>query len=543
MGGSQGRRGFLPFARLRERSSARAVLRFAFSAAECAGLLAVLVLAHRLSPAWALWGVAIVVGLAGVDRRAAARVTPRLVDAVLPVAERVGLATALLLALNPATATAGLVALGAIAVPVLLLARGLALVAARAACRRGWLEERVLIVGSGEVATRLARATVDHPGLGMRVVGLIDDEESSPVDGVCRLGSFADLESVARRAGVTRILLAFSSLREARMVRLLTTCERLRAEIYAVPRFFEIGVEGTSPDELSGIPLMLLPRPLQRPSNRMLKRGFDIVVSLGALTVLSPVLVLVAAAVRLSGPRPFVGKRPVFFRQVRVGLDGREFAMFKFRSMVVNDDGDRTWSVVGDPRVTRLGSFLRRTGLDEAPQLWNVLRGDMSLVGPRPERPLIANVFAASIPEYQSRHRVRVGITGWAQVNGLRGDTSIIDRARLDNYYVSTWSLTGDLVILARTAMLLVKDTIPLRELRGRPRASSWVTEVGMVSPSEPALAPSLERVLTRPISTAAAAQTMFVHPVTVASHGVASMSAATQPAVAQTSLLHADPG
>ncbi|MBJ7595202.1 MAG: sugar transferase [Candidatus Dormibacteraeota bacterium] len=523
------------------------MLRLVFSAAEGLGLLAVLAAGHRLSPAWAGWAVAIVLGLSGVDRRAASRVSPRLADAVLPVAERVALATLVLVPLNPARATAGLVALGVTVVPVLLLARGLALLAVRAACRRGWLEDRVLIVGSGEVATRLARATVDHPGLGMRVIGLIDDEGSYPVDGVCRLGSFADIESVARRAGVTRILLAFSSLREAQMVRLLITCERLRAEIYAVPRFFEVGVEGTSPDELCGIPLTLLPRPLQRLSNRMLKRGCDILVSLAALTVLAPVLVLVAAAVRVSGPRPFVGKRPIFFRQVRVGMDGREFAMFKFRSMVPNDDGDRTWSVVGDPRVTRLGSFLRRTGLDEAPQLWNVLRGDMSLVGPRPERPLIANVFAASIPEYQSRHRVRVGITGWAQVNGLRGDTSIIDRARLDNYYVSTWSLTGDLVILIRTAMLLVKDTIPLRELRGRPRATSWVTEVGTVSPAEPAfeaaLAPILERVLTRPIPTASAAQTTLVHPVTAVSHAVASMTPATQPAVAQTSLLHADPG
>ena len=519
------------------------MLRCAFSVAEGAGLLAALVLARGLSAAWALWCVAIVVGLAGVDRRAASRVSARLADAVLPVVERVGVATLALVPLNPARATAGLIAFGALVVPVLLLARGLALLAVRAACRRGWLEDRVLIVGSGEVAARLARATVDHPDLGMRVIGLIDDEASYPVDGVRRLGSFADIESLARREGVTRILLAFSSLREAQMVRLLIACERLRAEIYAVPRFFEVGVDGTSPDELSGIPLMLLARPLQRLTNRVLKRGFDIVVSLGVLAVLSPVLLLVAAAVRVSGPRPFVGKRPIFFRQVRVGMDGREFAMFKFRSMVPNDDGDRTWSVIGDPRVTKLGSFLRRTGLDEAPQLWNVLRGDMSLVGPRPERPLIANVFAASIPEYQSRHRVRVGITGWAQVNGLRGDTSIIDRARLDNYYVSTWSLTGDLVILVRTAMLLVKHTLPRRELRGRSRATSWVTEVGEASPSAPGFATIPERVLTRPIPTAPIAQTTFVHPARPLTDSVTPITAATQPAVAQTSHLHADSG
>ena len=191
------------------------------------------------------------------------------------------------------------------------------------------------------------------------------------------------------------------------------------------------------------------------------KRAFDLAVSLLTLTLLSPVLLVVAALVRFTGPRPFEGSRPVIFRQDRVGLDGQLFTMLKFRSMIPNDDGDMTWSVAGDPRVTRLGAFLRRSGLDEAPQLWNVVRGDMSLVGPRPERPLMVNVFTASISEYQTRQRVRPGITGWAQVNGLRGDTSIVDRARLDNYYVATWTFMGDMVILVRTAALLVRHLVP----------------------------------------------------------------------------------
>ncbi len=164
------------------------------------------------------------------------------------------------------------------------------------------------------------------------------------------------------------------------------------------------------------------------------------------LVVTAPLLGGGAVAVRLSSPGP------ILFRQRRVGRNGRVFELLKLRTMHVNDDADRLWSVAGDPRVTRAGRILRKTGLDELPQLVNVLRGEMSLVGPRPERPLYANRFSAEVPRYGDRHRVPPGITGWAQVHGLRGDTSIGERIRFDNHYIEHWSLWRDLVILLRTA-------------------------------------------------------------------------------------------
>src|SRR6202165_5317938 len=291
----------------------------------------------------------------------------------------------------------------------------------------------------------------------MRPIGLVDDDAGVATSAVARLGSLVDLEAIARRTHVSRVVVAFSSTPEVLTLRVLRACERLSVEIYVVPRFFELGFDAAVADDLWGIPLALLPCALARRTSRGLKRGFDVVMSAVALTVLSPLLAIVAMAIRCTSPGP------VTFRQSRVGLDGRHFTVIKFRTMVTNDDGDRTWSVVADPRVTRLGQFLRRTGLDEAPQLFNVLLGHMSLVGPRPERPVFVGIFAAAVPEYEARHRIRVGITGWAQVNGLRGDTSITDRARFDNYYVASWTLRGDIVILVRTVLLLFRQMIPDR--------------------------------------------------------------------------------
>ena len=253
-------------------------------------------------------------------------------------------------------------------------------------------------------------------------------------------------------------------------------------EIYVVPRLFELGFDIRSRDELWGIPLSRVPRALSLRSARVLKRSFDIVISLVSLVVLSPVMAVTAAAVRLSGPGPLI------FRQYRVGLDGRPFTMMKFRTLLPNQDGDRTWSVAHDPRVSKLGGFLRRTGLDEMPQLFDVLRGDMSLVGPRPERAGFARIFTMSIAEYGARHRVRPGITGWAQVHGLRGDTSVADRARFDNYYLATWTLSGDIIILLRTARLCLIQLITWRS--GADRKSSPRLE-SVVAP-----APSAEAVV-----------------------------------------------
>jgi exopolysaccharide biosynthesis polyprenyl glycosylphosphotransferase len=439
------------------RLSARLVEQVAYSTSEVLAVFAVLGAERRLTVMWVLWAVGVLAALTGVDRRAAAQMTPRLADAVVPVAARVGAVLLLVLPFGPTGSASDLAGLGVTVVLALLVGRGLVSAAVRSAYRRGWLQHRVLIVGSGEIAARLIRAMLEHPEYGMRPSGLVDDDVGVAAAIVPRLGSLNELKAVATRERVTRIVLAFSSTPEALMVGLLRACERLSVEIYAVPRLFELGFDARTPNELWGIPLALVPRALSHRSAQVVKRGFDVVVSLAMLILLSPVMAVIAAAIRLSGPGP------VTFHQYRVGRDGRCFTLMKFRTLAPNDDGDRIWSVVHDPRVGKLGGFLRHTGLDEAPQLFNVLRGHMSLVGPRPERPAFADIFTLSIAEYEARHRVRPGITGWAQVHGLRGDTSITDRVRFDNYYVTMWTLRGDIIILLRTAGLFLRQVLRWR--------------------------------------------------------------------------------
>jgi exopolysaccharide biosynthesis polyprenyl glycosylphosphotransferase len=201
-----------------------------------------------------------------------------------------------------------------------------------------------------------------------------------------------------------------------------------------------------------GLPLIRLRRAAYRTVAWRLKRVIDVLVALICLLVLLPVLAVCAAAVRMEGGRG------VIFRQLRVGLDGRPFTLLKFRSLkpASEEESAILWNIAADHRLGVVGRFLRRTSLDELPQLWNVLIGDMSLVGPRPERPHFVDDFAKRYPRYMSRHRVPAGMTGWAQVNGLRGDTSILDRARFDNYYIENWSLWTDVKIMLRTMMYLV---------------------------------------------------------------------------------------
>lgn len=433
------------------------VVRVALSASEALGLLAVLAATRRLTLVWMLWSLGLVLALTTLDRRTALRVAPRIGDSFAPLSAWVGALLLVALPFMVGSPYTDLPAMAVAVVAVLLVVRALTDALVRGARRHGGLQHRVLVLGSGEIAGRLVRAMQDHPELGMRPVGLVDDESGPATAQLARIGALADLEGLVRRDGISRIVMAFSLTPEALMVRSLRACEGLRAEVYVVPRFFELGFDASAIDDLWGIPLARLPRSFSRRSSRAVKRCFDILGSSAALVALSPLMVIAALVIRSEC------RGPVLFRQTRVGLNGRPFTVLKFRTVRPNSDGDRTWSVVDDPRVSRLGGFLRRTGFDEAPQLLNVLRGDMSLVGPRPERPVFADEFAQSIPEYEARHRVRAGITGWAQVNGLRGDTSIIDRARFDNYYVATWTLRGDILILLRTAAILLRQALPSR--------------------------------------------------------------------------------
>ena len=242
------------------------------------------------------------------------------------------------------------------------------------------------------------------------------------------------------------------------MVRVLRACDETDVEVHVVPRFFELGVApvGNDIEYVWGIPLLRLHRAALRSPLWRVKRPLDVVVAAALLVMTAPLFGLIGVCIRLTD------RGPVFFRQTRVGQRGRLITIFKFRTLPMSDDSDHVWSVDGHAGMTRIGRFLRATSLDELPQLLNVLRGDMSLVGPRPERPTFVDKFAASYPHYRDRHRVPVGMTGWAQVNGLRGDTSIDERARFDNYYIEHWGLWRDFTIL-------LCSILPVLCLSGRP--------------------------------------------------------------------------
>lgn len=315
-------------------------------------------------------------------------------------------------------------------------------------CRRKFHRcDRTIVVGAGKVGVDLVGAMIAHPEFGLRPVGFVDPEPALdrsvlPVDLLAE-----DLADAITRLGVGTVVLAFSHARESSVVDSAITAHRLGCTTLVVPRMYELYQDGPDIERLRSYPLMRLgTAPTSRPS-WWVKRGTDVLLATVALVVLAPVIALCALAVLLESGRP------VIFRQVRVGMDDQPFVLYKLRSVRMSgeDDSQVTWSVVGDRRVGPVGRFLRSTSLDELPQLWNILRGDMSIVGPRPERPGFVREFSAIHELYWARHRVPTGLTGLAQVHGLRGDTSIVDRSRYDNYYIANWSLWLDVKILLQT--------------------------------------------------------------------------------------------
>ena len=331
-----------------------------------------------------------------------------------------------------------------------LVTRGVVYSGVRAARRHGLVEHPTLVLGAGQVGCQIANALGEHPEYGLRVIGFVDSDplladadRPAPL-----LGGTDDLARVIETTGARQVVIAFAAEKSASMVDVIRTCDRLDCQMFIVPRLFELNHRpGRDMEVVWGLPLIRLrPAPFRQAAWKV-KRALDVVASATALTVLAPLLAVIAVAVRReTGPG-------VLFRQRRVGLDGRAFTLLKFTSMKPLDDAESAtrWNVANDDRIGPVGRFLRRTSLDELPQLWNVLRGDMSIVGPRPERPHFVDEFAHSTPRYLARHRVPCGMTGWAQVHGLRGDTSIADRARFDNYYIENWSLWLDFKIVVRT--------------------------------------------------------------------------------------------
>ena len=321
---------------------------------------------------------------------------------------------------------------------------------------KGLLKEPTVIVGAGSHGVLLATTLQEHPEFGLIPIGFIDrvDDSGLPLP---LLGDASDLEAVIERFDVRRVIVAFGLVRDPVMVRVLRTCQAADVRVHVLPRFFELGIAHGDRriDDVWGIPLVPVRRAALQPGAMLIKRSLDILVAGTALVVMLPVIGLIATVVKLSS------RGPVLFRQKRVGRNGQIVEILKFRSMRVNSESDTRWSVdQTDADVTRVGAFLRRTSLDEVPQLINVLRGDMSLVGPRPERPFFVDQFSMSIADYDDRHRLAGGVTGWSQIHRLRGDSSIETRSRFDNQYIENWSLWRDIVILFRTIAAVARDAL-----------------------------------------------------------------------------------
>lgn len=321
--------------------------------------------------------------------------------------------------------------------------------------RRGTTVYPALIVGCGEVGVRLAERIASHPDTGLRALGFLDDahEGCSPELPAPYLGRAEDLEQVVGRVGATDVIVCDGSMSSDDVVDCLRTCTPLEVSVYAVPRLIEFHRSFVRSEQVWGLPLERIQRYTVHGFTWRLKRTMDIVLSGLALLLLAPVMLGVAVAVRWE-----LGQG-VIFRQERVGLDGRTFTVRKFRSMASRPPGEQPWSVAGGDELGRVGAFIRRYSLDEIPQLLNVLLGDMSLVGPRPERPHYVRRFTEEVRGYGHRHRVPVGLTGLAAVEGLRGDTSISERAYFDNLYIENWSLWLDIKILARTVVAVLHGT------------------------------------------------------------------------------------
>jgi len=326
-----------------------------------------------------------------------------------------------------------------------------------------------LILGAGRVGHLVARRLLAHPELGLRPIGFVDADplEVESPSGLPVLGSQEELEQVVRRHKVEHAIVSFSNAPHDTQLGISRALQRMRISVSIIPRLFEGVPDKIALERVGGLPLVTIYPSDPRDWRVTVKYGTDRVLAMLAIIALSPLLLLATVGTWLT-----LG-RPLLFRQRRVGLDGHEFEMLKFRSMrlAAPEEQERSSRQVADAidqglapggpegaeRRTRFGSFLRRTGFDELPQIFNVLKGEMSIVGPRPERPEYVSQFEQGIRRYSDRHQVKAGITGWAQVHGLRGDTSLEDRIEWDNYYIENWSPWLDLKIMMLTFLTVFR--------------------------------------------------------------------------------------
>jgi exopolysaccharide biosynthesis polyprenyl glycosylphosphotransferase len=323
----------------------------------------------------------------------------------------------------------------------------------------GWGRDRVLLVGTGDVAQMILQKIQWSPWLAYEVVGLVakNGNDSHPPEnilGVPVLGATDDLPRLIDERGIHEVIIALPEASHQETLGIIALCDRSSISVKVFPDVFQFIAGQVTIDDLGGLPLLAVRDVALRGWKLALKRAVDVLGSAILLVLSSPLMLLVAILIKLESPGP------VFYAQERMGLDARPFPMLKFRSMRQDAESETgpVWAKPGDARRTRLGSLIRTLSIDELPQFINVLIGDMSLVGPRPERPFFVEQFRQNIPRYMDRHREKAGITGWAQVNGLRGDTSITERTKYDLWYIENWSLLLDFTIMLRTALRAFND-------------------------------------------------------------------------------------
>ncbi len=323
--------------------------------------------------------------------------------------------------------------------------------------KKGYNLRYVLIVGAGELGQDLVRRIREHPEFGLKIVGFLTRDEEKigkKIEGVDVIGKYEDIQKILTERSIDQVFIALPYDAHERIETILRLIGDNPVDIKVVPDIYQFATLGTSIEELDGLPILNLQDSPMYGWNLVLKRAMDIVISALALILLSPLMLFIAVAILITSGRP------VFYTQERMGMDGKLFRIIKFRTM--RQDAEEStgpvWAKPNDERRTKLGALLRRTSLDELPQFINVLKGDMSIVGPRPERPVFINEFRKKIPNYMLRHKVKAGITGWAQVNGWRGNTSIEKRIEHDLYYINNWSLSFDIKIILKTIKKIFVD-------------------------------------------------------------------------------------
>jgi Undecaprenyl-phosphate glucose phosphotransferase len=312
--------------------------------------------------------------------------------------------------------------------------------------------KRVLIAGASDLGKLVADKVLQHREFGFKVIGFLDDRASGDhigYRGLPLLGTLNEADEIIRQERIDHVYVALPLEEHVKMLGIVEATNREGVDVHVVPDLLQFIALRARLENLDGVPIISLNDVPLRGFNSVLKRGIDFAISATALLGLSVPLAAIAALIKYTSPGP------IFYKQERMGLDGKAFEVFKFRSMYqgAEDATGPIWARDNDPRCTTVGKWLRRLDLDELPQLWNVLRGDMSIVGPRPERPYFVEQFKHRIPQYMLRHKVKAGITGWAQVNGWRGNTSLEKRIEYDLYYIENWSVGLDIKIMCLTVL------------------------------------------------------------------------------------------